>query len=217
MRRTVSNPGWDAPRSERVAPNANPDFKDVIDRGRPVSLESVCRHRGRSVDTPNFWPDRPPEFRTVVQAYSADACAVAMRVLGTIASAVGRDDARFDGTFKTPVALLRGNHHPKRPDWAGEKDFGIALHTDHGYLTLLAPGTFINNFDETQGVWAERRVKATLHRVMGGQNNRVWVRRSVYPFYGTNVAPPNSVAAIGADAHLSRRFNAADVHRQGRS
>ncbi len=132
MRRTVSNPGWDAPRSERVAPNANPDFKDVIDRGRPVSLESVCRHRGRSVDTPSFWPDRTPEFRTVVQTYSTDACAVAMRVLGTIASAVGRDAARFDGTFKTPVALLRGNHHPKRPDWAGEKDFGIALPTDHG-------------------------------------------------------------------------------------
>ena len=73
------------------------------------------------------------------------------------------------------MALLRGNFYPKRPNWAGERDFGIASHTDYGCLTLLAsdgtsgleilnldnkwlevqftPGEFVVNFGEIPNAW----------------------------------------------------------------
>ncbi|MCW1933004.1 hypothetical protein [Pararhodobacter zhoushanensis] len=49
-----------------------------------------------------------------------------------IAGAIGEDPHWIDGAFDQPMAVLRANYYPQRPGWAGEQDFGIAAHTDHG-------------------------------------------------------------------------------------
>ena len=236
MARTGSNRGWGAPGSEQVDPDANPDYKQFFDvgyelpAGHPLSVHAVY--------APNQWPD-DPRFRTVISAYYTDACAVAMDLLRAIARAIGADADHFEGAFDTPMALLRGNYYPSRPEWAGARDFGIATHTDYGCLTLLAtdgspglevrlrgggwipvsapPGEFIINFGEMLELWTAGRIKATPHRVVGGTQERISVPLFFNPSYDTNVAPPGAAEVILAGDHLSARFRETYVHLQGKS
>ena len=236
MALTGANRGWGASRSEQVDPEANPDFKEVFDCGYELPANSPYADANLGVYAPNLWPDRPPKFGETIQTYYTDACAVAMRVLRAIAVALGRAKNSFDTAFDTPMALLRGNFYPRRPNWAGDRDFGIGAHTDYGCLTLLAtdgtsglevrmpdnswakikaaPGTFIINFGEMLEFWTAGQVKATLHRVVGGAQERLSVPLFFNPSYDTNVAPPNSAQTIRAGEHLTRRFNETYVHLQ---
>lgn len=239
MAATGSNRGWGASRSEQVDPKANPDYKEVFDCGYDLPANDPYADRELSVYALNLWPEDADEFRDVIQTYYTDACAVAMRVLRAIAVALGRDADSFDASFDTPMALLRGNFYPQRPDWAGKKDFGIAAHTDYGCLTLLAtdgapglevrmpdgswmpvkaaPGKFVINFGEMLEFWTDGEVKATLHRVVGGAEERISVPLFFNPSYDTNVAPPGSDQVISAGEHLTRRFNETYVHLQAAS
>ena len=136
MAKTGSNRGWGASSSEQVDPNANPDYKEVFDSGYvPSPTHPYAAH---SVYAPNQWPERPADFERVIKNYYAAAMRVAMDVLRAIADALGLDRDYFTDKFSHPMALLRGNYYPARPYWAGDKDFGIAAHTDYGCVTLLA-------------------------------------------------------------------------------
>ncbi|GGH20220.1 Isopenicillin N synthase [Cribrihabitans marinus] len=234
MARTGSNRGWGAPQTEQVDPDANPDFKEVFDCGYELPDGNPYATRGLSVYAPNLWPGHPAGFRAEVQGYYTEACAVAMQVLRAIAAATGRDEHYFDTAFETPMALLRGNYYPARPDWAGDKDFGIAAHTDYGCLTLLAtdgvggleaqmpdgtwvgvradPGTFVINFGEMLEFWTDGQIKATPHRVRGGPEERISIPMFFNPGYDTNVAPPGSAQAISAGMHLTRRYSETYLH-----
>ena len=132
------------------------------------------------------------------------------------------------------MALLRGNFYPARPDWAGDKDFGIAAHTDYGCVTLLAsdgvpglevlgrdgawqpvnaePGSFVINFGEMLQMWTRGRVTATLHRVKGSGRERISVPMFFNPNYDTNVAPMGSGEVILAGDHLTKRFEETYLH-----
>lgn len=230
MALTGSNRGWGAPGSEQVDPEANPDYKQVFDCGYEAP------ETGLSVYAPNLWPQRPEGFREVIEAYYRDALAVAMNLLRGIAEAIGEDRSYFDDKFDLPMALLRGNYYPPRPDWAGERDFGIAAHTDYGCLTLLGtdgvpglevlgrdgewigveaqPGDFVINFGEMLEMWTEGRVKATLHRVKGSAEERISVPLFFNPNFDTNVAPMGSDQVILAGDHLAKRFNETYLHLQ---
>ena len=230
---TGANRGWGAPRSEQVDPAANPDYKEVFDCG--FTLPGDDPRSALPVYAPNLWPDLPG-FREVIEAYYADARAVAMTVLRGIAQALGMDAGYFDDKFDAPMALLRGNYYPQRPDWAGDKDFGIAAHTDYGCVTLLGtdgvpglevldregrwlpvtaePGVFVINFGEMLEMWTDGRVKATLHRVVGSAQERISVPLFFNPNYDTDVAPKGAEAPILAGEHLSRRFAETYVHLQ---
>ena len=234
MARTGANRGWGAPKSEQVDPTANPDFKQVFDCGHELPVDHPMQARGLSVYAPNMWPSAIPGFRTDVQGYFDRAMGVAMDLLRAIAASVGEDESTFDAAFDPPMALLRGNYYPSRPDWAGDKDFGIAAHTDYGCLTLLAadgvpglevrlpdgrwqavtaePGTFVINFGEMLEFWTAGRAKATLHRVIGGPQERISVPLFFNPSYDTNVAPPGRDEVILAGTHLTKRFNETYLH-----
>ncbi|MEM6656984.1 MAG: 2-oxoglutarate and iron-dependent oxygenase domain-containing protein [Pseudomonadota bacterium] len=234
MALTGSNRGWGAPRSEQVDPNANPDFKEVFDCGYELPADDPYLRQNLSVYAPNLWPQQPAEFQDTISAYYSDASAVAMRVLRAVALALGRGANSFEAAFDTPMALLRGNYYPTRPDWAGKDDFGIAAHTDYGCLTLLAtdgtaglevrmpdgtweavqaePGVFIINFGEMLEFWTAGEVKATQHRVIGSTHERISVPMFFNPSYNTNIAPPDSGQLIRAGEHLTRRFNETYVH-----
>ena len=151
MAHTGANRGWGGPRSEQVDPAANPDLKEVFDCGFELPEGAAGTELG--VYAPNVWPDMP-RFQEVLQAYYRDACAVSLELLQGLARSIGAPADYFDEAFTRPMALLRGNYYPPRPDWAGEKDFGIAPHTDYGCLTLLAtdgsPGLEVQGRD---GEW----------------------------------------------------------------
>jgi len=227
MVRTGSNRGWGAGGSEQVDPEANPDYKQVFDCGWewPES--------GLPVYGANLWPERPAGFREVLQGYYARACAFSLDLLCAIAGAVGQDPGYFRDRFERPMALLRGNYYPSRPDWAGARDFGIATHTDYGCLTLLAsdgvpglevrargggwlpvtagPGEFVVNFGEMLQMWTDGQIVATPHRVVGGSDERLSVPLFFNPSFDTNVAPKGA-APIRAVDHLSKRFDETYLH-----
>lgn len=227
---TGSNRGWGAPQSEQVDPSANPDYKEVFDCGHewPES--------GLSVYASNLWPDRPEAFAQVLRDYYSEATGFALQLLRAVSAAIGEDAAFFDDKFTRPMALLRGNFYPDRPDWAGDRDFGIAAHTDYGCLTMLAtdgeaglevetrtgawvpvsanPGEFIINFGEMLEMWTDGRVRATPHRVQTTPGERVSVPLFFNPQAHTNVAPIGSGRNMRAVDHLQKRFNETYVHLQ---
>ena len=227
MARTGANRGWGAPGSEQVDPEANPDYKQVFDMGHewPES--------GLRVYAPNLWPEGLPGFREALESYFEAARSVALDLLSHVARAVGRDPGHFRAAFGRPMALLRGNYYPQRPDWAGEKDFGIATHTDYGCLTLLAmdgtpglevrkrgggwipvtvaPGTFVINFGEMLQMWTSGEILATPHRVRGSTEERISVPLFFNPRFDTNVAPPGEPPIRAVD-HLQKRFDETYLH-----
>ncbi|KIN66379.1 2OG-Fe(II) oxygenase [Sulfitobacter noctilucicola] len=234
MAKTGSNRGWGAAGSEQVDPDANPDYKQFFDAG--LTLPDGDPRLSEPFYAPNCWPSNPPEFEAVIRQYYTDACAVAMDVLRGVARAVDLSAEVFEGAFDAPMALLRGNYYPARPAWAGSKDFGIATHTDYGCLTLLAtdgspglevrkrgggwiplsaaPGEFIINFGEMMEFWSDGLVRATPHRVVGGNDERISVPLFFNPAYDTNVAPEGADRMIKAGEHLAARYNETYVHLQ---
>ena len=229
MARTGANRGWGAPKSEQVDPGANPDFKEVFDVGR--ALPEGHPLAGLTVYGPNLWPELPG-FRAEVEGYFDAAMGVAMELLRALAQALSGDETAFDDAFAAPMALLRGNYYPPRPAEAGEKDFGIAAHTDYGCLTLLAtdgapglevqtregwvpvavePGVFVINFGEMLEMWTAGRVKATPHRVIGGAAERISIPLFFNPSWDADVAPKGA-APIPAGAHLEGRFRETYLH-----
>lgn len=230
MARTGSNRGWGGPGSEQVDPAANPDYKEFFDIGFEMPGSSLPVH------APNLWPRRPEGFRPIIEGYYAEARALALRVLGAVAAAIGEDPGFFADKFTRPMALLRGNFYPPRPDWAGARDFGIAAHTDYGCLTLLAtdgvpglealtrggnwvpvaagPSEFVINFGEMLEIWTDGRVRATPHRVVGSGSARLSVPLFFNPDPDTNVAPIGSGRVVRAVDHLQRRFDETYVHLQ---
>ncbi len=233
MARTGANRGWGGSGSEQVDPAANPDYKEVFDCGRELAAEDPLADRGLAVYAPNLWPEGLDRFREEVEGYFRDAMAIGQDLLQAIAEAIGADGAVFLDAFRQPMALLRSNY-PPRPDWAGDKDFGIAAHTDYGCLTLLAtggqpglevlmadgswqpvqvePGVFVINFGEMLEMWTGGAAKATLHRVRGGPEERLSVPLFLNPTHDTNVAPAGSRQVIRAGDHLARRFNETYLH-----
>ena len=232
MAGTGANRGWGAAGTEQVDPDANPDYKQYFDSGVVLPLDDPrC---GMPVYAPNIWPVAPADFETVITGYYEEARVVALAVLRGVAQSIGAPRDAFDAGFETPMALLRGNYYPQRPDWAGSKDFGIATHTDYGCLTLLAtdgspglevrkrgggwipvsaePGTFVINFGEMMEVWTNGLVRATPHRVVGGMNERISVPLFFNPAHDTNVAPLGSGKVVLAGEHLAARFGETYLH-----
>jgi isopenicillin N synthase-like dioxygenase len=228
MARTGSNRGWGAGGSEQVDPDANPDYKQLFDSGFEVAGSDLPTY------APNQWPDVPVDFKAVIENYYARALAFSGDVLATIVGGIGEDVGYFRAQFDQPMALLRGNYYPQRPAWAGAQDFGIATHTDYGCLTLLAMdgtpglevrkrgggwipvsapvGEFVVNFGEMLEMWTQKRIKATPHRVVGGDVERMSVPLFYNPNAFTNVAPAGSGNVIRAVDHLQKRFDETYLH-----
>ncbi len=233
---TGSNRGWGRSRSEQVDPNANPDYKQVFDCGVEVSHDDPQAHL--SVYAPNVWPSEPENFQEQIEAYFVSARAIALELLKGISAAIGADYNFFTDKFDKPMALLRSNFYPQRPENATERDFGIAAHTDYGCLTLLAtdgqpglevqlkdgswmpvsaePGTFIINFGEMLEMWTGGKVRATPHRVIGGDSERISIPLFFNPNYDTNVAAPDS-GRVSAGEYLSKRYNETYLHLKDKS
>lgn len=237
MARTGSNRGWGAPGAEQVNLDANPDFKQVFDSGMELSTDDpLSRH---TYYAPNQWPEQPIEFRQVIVDYYQQAASIALLLLSAVAQAIGERSDYFTDKFDKPMALLRGNYYPPRPLAAGERDFGIAPHTDYGCLTLLAtdgtpglevktrehgwlsvcepPGVFIINFGEMLEMWTSGKVVATEHRVVGHDAERLSVPLFFNPRFDVNVAPEDSGKKVLAGEHLRQRYDGTYVHRQKRT
>ena len=234
MAKTGSNRGWGDLYGEQVNPNYNADYKEIFDNG--LELEKKDPLSKLSVYAKNNWPAEPENFSKIILSYYEDSIKLSKSILKSISKIIDRDQNYFDDKFQKPMALLRGNFYPERPKWAGEKDFGIASHTDYGCLTLLAndgttglevlnlnnewvpisfePGEFVVNFGEMLQMWSNDQIKATPHRVKGSTSERISIPLFFNPSYYTDISPENSNTKITAGEYLTKRYQETYTHLQ---
>jgi isopenicillin N synthase-like dioxygenase len=180
--------------------NNKPDLAEgfFVKRELPADHPDVVankRFRGR-----NRWPEGLPGFRETVLAYSDAAEQLALSLLPVYARALDLPADFFAPAFRDPQISLRLSHYPQQ-DVVAENEFGLAPHTDTGFLTLLAqnrvpglairtrdgrwidapviPGTFIVNGGDLLRRWTNDHFLATPHRVI----NRSGQERYAIPFF----------------------------------
>jgi isopenicillin N synthase-like dioxygenase len=150
----------------------------------------------------NDWPDDLPGFRETVQEYHAAIEKLGRNMLPLWATSLGMPIDFFDQFFRAPHITLSLLHYPPQKV-VGDKQYGIAPHTDNSFMTFLAqssvpglavqmpsghwrlveniPGTFLVNTGNVITRWTNDRYLSTKHSVV---NTAGVDRYSIPVFFG---------------------------------
>ena len=93
---------------------------------------------GQPVQGPNQWPRDLPRFREAVLDYHDAMRDMMTALLPAYASAMHQDVAAFQSLFSPPSTIVRMLHYPPHDQPREAGVFGIAPHTDFGFITVLA-------------------------------------------------------------------------------
>ena len=166
--------GWFALGEELTSGKA--DQKEGIYFG----VESQTADPARPLIGANLWPDGPgaEQFKLDVQTYQAHMRRVSTVVMGAIASHLyglrsaagsgpdgGATEAAFRSSFEEPTELFRIFGYPAPsptasiPQSPAEELFGVAEHTDYGYITVLhqdnTGGLQVRGAGAAEGTWVD--------------------------------------------------------------
>jgi isopenicillin N synthase-like dioxygenase len=180
---------------------------DIIADAKPNLLEKFLVTRERDPSDPrykaiNVWPDGLPGFRETVLEYHAGIEALARTFLPLWAASLDLPVAYFEPFFTDPHLTLSLLHYPPQKT-VGNKQYGIAPHTDNSFMTFLAqsdvpglavrmpsghwriveniPGTFLVNTGNVIMRWTNDLYLSTKHRVI---NTAEVDRYSIPVFFG---------------------------------
>jgi len=191
--RSVNHSGY-VPEGEEVFAAGKVDKKEAYD----VGYDAVDETPIAAMLGPNLWPDMPG-FKQEVSAYYGLVDAMARRLFGAFALAMGLDESFFDDKLTAPPSQLRMIHYPYDADAVDAE--GIGAHTDYEIFTILfstAPGLevmngegrwidappvdgcFIINISDMVETWTNGAFIATSHRV-----RKVAEERYSFPFFAT--------------------------------
>lgn len=183
--------------SDKVKPNFNETFLMGFDLGPddPDVAAGVAMHG------PNQWPAGHAEFRATIEAYHSTLLEVGFVMLRIFGLALDLTEDFFLPQFKKPMPFVRLLHYPPQPATRAENEYGIAPHTDYGFMTILAqdsvgglqvkrrdggwidatymPGTFVVNIADMLMQWTNDRWVSTPHRVI----NTTGRERYSIPFF----------------------------------
>jgi len=161
---------------------------------------------------PNLWPARPTGLRPALVDYFEAVRALAHRLTGLFALALGLDAQFFEDKTDHSTDTMRVNHYERSP---GEPDplagqLRMGAHTDYGIVTVLyadavpglqivgpdgewhgvvpAEGAFLVNLGDLLAEWTNDRWRSTLHRVVPPDPSTTGAarRRSVAFFHDGN-------------------------------
>ncbi|KAK5112419.1 hypothetical protein LTR85_011528 [Meristemomyces frigidus] len=82
----------------------------------------------------NQWPEKPVDFRAVMNEYRVAVSDFARRLLGIIALSLELNEDHFDYMTWFPMAGLRPLHYPPQEV---SSDVGIGAHADYSWFTLV--------------------------------------------------------------------------------
>jgi isopenicillin N synthase-like dioxygenase len=200
----------DSFQSGYVAP-ATPRSKsakvDIIENAKPNLLAKFLVTRELPVSDPrykpiNVWPENLPGFRETVTEYHASIEKLGRSFLPIWATSLKMPVDFFEQFFKEPhLTLSLLNYPPQKV--VGNRQYGIAPHTDNSFMTFLAqsnvpglavrmpsgrwrvveniPGTFLVNTGNVIMRWTNDRYLSTKHRVI---NTADVDRYSIPMFFG---------------------------------
>jgi isopenicillin N synthase-like dioxygenase len=230
MSKTSSNRGWGGIKAEQVNADFNPDNKEIFDCGPNIKVN----HQFQDLPyySKNIWPDGIPSFENKIMEFYKSCSEISISILKQIEISLNYSSNFFANKFELPMALLRCNYYPKRSQKMSKKDYGIAPHTDYGCLTLLftdgTPGLevelpnkkwtkvfadkkeIIVNFGDMLEIWSKKQIKATPHRVIGGNKERFSIPFFFNPQYDTVISEDKNILA---GEYLSQRYNSTYIHK----
>ncbi len=150
----------------------------------------------------NLWPEGLPGFRENVLAYHQAIEGVALKFLPLWCRSLNLPLDYFDRSFDTPHLQLALLHYPPQKE-VGNRQYGIAPHTDNAMMTFLAqanipglavempsghwravdiiPGTLLVNTGNSIVQWTNEEYLSTKHRVI---NTNTVDRYSIPVFFG---------------------------------
>lgn len=174
-------------RSSDVSDNTRPDVCEImiLRRDLPASHPDVVA--GKRFRQPNKWPAWMPGFRMVFARYLAAFEALGQSLLPLYARALSLPDDFFRPFFADAQIAISVAHYP--PDDAPEENqYGLAPHTDAGFITMIAqsatpgleirlpdgtwiapptiPGAILVNGGDMLRRWTNDRFLSTPHRVL---------------------------------------------------
>ena len=184
-------------RSERTNVNIISDAKNLYARF------TIIRETDPRVET-NVWPENLPGFKEVVLEYQAAVEALGKKFLPLWSTALELPLDFFDPMFEIPHVTLSLLHYPPQKV-IGDRQYGIAPHTDNSMMTFLAqanipglavrmpsghwrlvdiiPGTLLVNTGNVIVRWTNDQFLSTKHRVI---NTNTVDRYSIPVFFGPN-------------------------------
>jgi isopenicillin N synthase-like dioxygenase len=153
------------------------------------------------LEGPNLWPAALPEMRRIVERWMSELTSVSMRLMRSLAVALGQPQDVFDPAFaQRPTIFVKVIRYPG--DSQPQRQQGVGAHRDGGVLTLLmvepgkgglqiehdgdwieapaVPGAFVVNIGEMLELATDGYLKATLHRV---QSPRAGSDRISVPYF----------------------------------
>ena len=188
-------------------PRAKKANVDIIEDAKPNLLSKFSITRELPKDHPkhktmNVWPDDLPGFRETVLEYHASIEALGRKFLPLWATSLSMPPDFFDKYFEDPHLTLSLLHYPPQKQ-IGNRQYGIAPHTDNSFMTFLAqsnvpglavrmpsghwrivesiPGTFLVNTGNVMVRWTNDLYLSTKHRVI---NTAEVDRYSIPVFFG---------------------------------
>lgn len=183
-------------RSERANVNIISDAKPNL-----YARFTIIRETDPRVEN-NLWPENLPGFKAVVLEYQAAVEALGKKFLPLWATALKLPLDFFDRMFEIPHVTLSLLHYPPQQS-IGDRQYGIAPHTDNSMMTFLAqanipglavrmpsghwravdiiPGTLLVNTGNVLVRWTNDQFLSTKHRVI---NTNTVDRYSIPVFFG---------------------------------
>lgn len=122
-------------RTSKVNDNTTGDLNEAFFMEREQAPEGAPAERAAAFRTANQWPQEWPDFRAALMAYYRMLEQFGRSLLPLYARALDLPAHYFEAAFAWPQASLRLSHYPPLP--RQDNQFGIAPHTDAGFLTIL--------------------------------------------------------------------------------
>ena len=178
---------------------------NIISDAKPnyYSKFTIIREKDPKVEA-NVWPENLPGFKEVVLGYQAAIEALGKKFLTLWSTTLSLPLDFFDHMFETPHVNLSLLHYPPQKV-IGDRQYGIAPHTDNSMMTFLAqanipglavrmpsghwrlvdiiPGTLLVNTGNVLVRWTNDQFLSTKHRVINTHNVD---RYSIPVFFGPN-------------------------------
>lgn len=136
---------------------------------------------------PNVWPERPPDFRSVLSSYYTEMLSLGRVLFHGFALALDLPETYFDDKITKPMAQLSLLQYPPQPIPIDAKHLGIGAHTDYECFAILnqrtsglqvqnnlgqwievppIPDSFVINVGDCMARWTNDRFASTIHRVI---------------------------------------------------
>jgi isopenicillin N synthase-like dioxygenase len=222
------------------------DLKESFIWGREYSADALTLLADNPLIGRNQWPQFVPRMPQVLNAYFERCIELGQSLLRVFAVALDADPEYFAESFDCTISRGSTLYYPPQPPQLGDKQFGVAPHTDYGCLTLLyqdqvaglqvlgtqgnwisaspIQDTFVVNVGDLLARWSNGRFRSTPHRVINESGrSRQSLAIFIDPDFATSIVPvvKRGEAAryepTTCGSHILSRFEKSFAYRSARS